>query len=66
MDAKQIIDEIRSGAIKAEDGSALVAVIMTPDGKAEIAAVNATPFSFRLVGLGLIEAAVKAEIKAAL
>lgn len=66
MDAKQIIDEIRSGAIKAEDGSALVAVIMTPDGKAEIAADNATPFVFRLIGLGLIESAVKAEIKAAL
>ena len=66
MDAKQMIDEIRSGAIKAEDGSALVAVMVTPDGQAEIAAQNATPAVFRAVGIGLIESAVRAEIKAAL
>lgn len=66
MDAKQMIKEIKAGIIKAEDGSALIAVMILPDGTAEIAAQSATPAIFRAVGIGLIESAVRAEIKAAL
>lgn len=66
MNAEQMIEAIRAGKIKSEDGSALIAVMILPDGKAEIAAQGATPAIFRAVGIGLIESAVRAEIKAAL
>ena len=65
MTAEQIMEDVKVNNIEVPSDSQFVTILVKPDGLAEIAG-NATPKTFRMLGMKMIELAVKAEIKAAL